>query len=47
VYLYLGLILIAFIPMFWLNEPGGVLGGGGLKCVKPGFGGFRGVWAVF
>jgi hypothetical protein len=23
-----------------LNEPGGVLGGGGLKCVKPGFWGF-------
>jgi hypothetical protein len=32
-----------YLCFLWLNEPGGVLGGEGLKCVKPGFGGFWGV----
>jgi hypothetical protein len=38
------------LVFFGLYEPGGVLGGGGLKCVKPGFGGgfggYRGFWGV-
>jgi hypothetical protein len=30
------------VSLGYMNQ-GGVLGGGGLKCVKPGFGGFWGV----
>jgi hypothetical protein len=36
------LCLLVFHSFVWLYEPGGILGGIGLKCVKPGFGGFRG-----